>query len=244
MIFKPDIQKLQQYITKVVAKELMSLTEPCYYPKTKRFYFELLHLLGTTDKEFKAYIKETYKGTKAERWKLWQDPGTNILLVVMKLFLDQNKPKLFQITLTYFLIIHYSRLMFKQMSYCDPNSFRLSLEKLTRTHLFFRERSIPNALVYLSKQLARGYIDDFKNWNIERIILFVSVARHRVSQSVKSFASTYYTLKGQKIGIRTPAEPTDEENIYQYQVLTKGEKVINKVLERVSKRSKVKKATL
>jgi len=223
------MQKLQQYIIRVVAKELMSLTEPCYYPKTKRFYFELLRLLGTTDKEFKAYIKETYKGTKAERWKLWQDPGTNILLVVMKLFLDQNKPKLFQITLTYFLIVHYSRLMFKQISYCDPNSFKLTLERLTRTHLFFREGSIPNALVYLSKQLARSYIDDFKNWNIEKIILFVSVARHRVSQSVKSFASTYYTLKGQKIGIRTPAEPTDEENIYQYQVLTKGEKVINKV---------------
>lgn len=232
-----NVSRLKSYITRLAAKELSYLTQPCYYPKTKMFYFELLNILGLKDKDVKEFIKRTLKGSKAEKWKsaLWKDPGTYILLLVMHIFLQRRERSAFETTLLYFLIVHYSRLMFKQIKYCDEDAFRYTLENLTRTHLFFREGSIPNSLYYLSRAMKKTFTEPIKKWDIEGLINFIVVARSRISQSVKSFAEHYYRNKSTGAAIKTQMDdPSDEENKYQYQVQQRGQKIVDLIIKKLT----------
>lgn len=230
----PDKNALKKYIISSAARELSALSEPCYYPKTKKFYFELLHLLKIKDKDVKDYIKRTYKGTKAQSWALWKDPGTNLLIFLMHYFLMENDIPAYKSTMVYYMIVQYSRLMHKQMKYCDPDAFKYTLDTLTRTHLFFREKTIPNSLFYLSDQMQNRFTAGIKSWDINDVISFIGIARHRISQSVKSFAENYYRNKQSGTSIKTQGELDDEANSYQYKVLQKGQKVIDDVTKKIT----------
>jgi hypothetical protein len=231
----PNKNQLKRFITSNAARELSALSEPCYYPKTKRFYFELLNIMKIKDKDIKEFVKRTYKGTKAEKWNLWRDPATNLLIFIMHYFLKERDQAAYSATMVYYMIIQYARLMNKQIKYCDPDAFKYTLDTLTRTHLFFREKTIPNSLYYLSGQMQNSFTNDFKEWDIERIIAFVSAARHRISQSVKSFAEHYYRNKKSGASIKTQGEDSDDEaNSYQYQVLQKGQKVVDDVTKKIT----------
>jgi hypothetical protein len=232
---KVDLPKLTKYFNRAAANELSSISQPCYYPKTKKFYFDVLHLLKLTDRDVKNFVKRIYKGTKAENWVLWKDPGTNILIFIMYLFLKNKNISGFKSVLLYYMIIQYSRLMNKQIKYCDEAAFSYALDTLTRTHLFFREKSISNALYHLTTQVGKTYEKDIKEWNIDNIIMFISVARHRISQSVKSFAEHYYNAKKHNVGIKTQAEIEDEEGkVQQYKVLERGQKIIDEVIKKLT----------
>jgi hypothetical protein len=227
-----DLNKLKRYINTSAARELSALSSPCYYSKTKKFYFELLNILRLKDSDIKDFVKRIYKGTKAEKWVLWRDPATNLLVFIMHLFLEKKDRVGFQTTLLYYMIIQYSRLMNKQIKYCDEEAFKYALDTLTRTHLFFREKSISNALYYLSTQVGKTYEKDIMEWNIDKIILFIGVARHRISQSVKSFAQHYYNAKKNKLGIKSQSDQEDEEgHLQQYKVLERGQKIIEDVVK-------------
>lgn len=230
----PDKNALKRFLVSSAARELSSLSEPCYYPKTKKFYFELLHLLKITDKDVKEFVKRTYQGTKAQSWALWKDPGTNILIFIMHYFLEQRDISAYKSTLLYYMIVQYSRLMHKQMKYCDEDAFKYTLDNLTRTHLFFREKTIPGALFFLSSQIENRYTNSFKEWNVDDIIAFISAARHRISQSVKTFAEHYYRHKESGTSIKSQGQIDDEANSYQYTVLNKGERVIDEVVKKIT----------
>ena len=232
----PNYNKLKQFITKSAARELSALSEPCYYPKTKRFYYELLNILKIKDKDMKEFVKRTYKGTKAEKFQLTNDVGTNILVFVMHYFLSKKDMRAFSATMVYFMIIQYSRLMHKQMKYCDTDAFKYTLDSLTRTHLFFREKSIPNSLYYLAKQMQKRYTNDIKAWDVDSIIAFLSSARTRISQSVKSFAEAYYRNHKSGARIKTQGEISDDEdaNNYQYEVLEKGQKIVDDITKKIT----------
>ena len=233
-----NLSRLKQYITRNAARELSALSEPCYYPKTKRVYFELLNASGLNDKDFKKFVLRNYKGTKAEKWALWKDPLTNLMIYIMHLFLKENDVRAFSSSMVFYMIIQYSRLMNKQIRYCDADAFKYTLDTLTRTHLFFREKSIPNSLYYLSNVMQSTYKDDIKEWDVERLILFIGAARHRISQSVKSFAENYYRNKKAGVSIRTQIEPDggDDDNInsYQIKVVQRGQKVIDDVTRKIT----------
>lgn len=231
-----NLNRVKQYITRNAARELSALSEPCYYPKTKRVYFEILNALNINDKEFKSFVNRNYKGTKAEKWALWKDPLTNLLIYVMHLFLKNNDIRAFASTMVFYMIIQYSRLMNKQIRYCDPDAFKYTLDTLTRTHLFFREKSIPNSLYYLAQIMQQTYKEDIKEWDIERLILFIGAARHRISQSVKSFAENYYRNKKAGVSIKTQVEPTDDEEgpTYQLKVFERGTKAIESAASKIT----------
>jgi len=231
----PNYNQLKKFITTSAARELSALSEPCYYPKTKRFYFELLNILKIKDKDVKEFVKRTYKGTKAEKFQVVNDVGTNLLVFVMHYFLKSRDQQSFSAAMAYYMVIQYSRLMHKQIKYCYPEVFKYTLDTLTRTHLFFREKSIPNSLYYLSTQMQNAYKDDIKNWDVDRIIHFIQGSRHRISQSVKSFAEAYYRNQKAGAGIKTQGELQDDDdsNNYQYQVLEKGQKIVDDITKKI-----------
>jgi len=241
----PDYTKLKRYIITSSAHELSNLSAPCYYPKTKKVYYEIINILNITDKEFKEFVKRNYKGTKAEKWNLWTDVGTNLLIVVMHLFLMKKDKAAYSSAMIFYMIFQYSRLMHKQMKYCDEAAFKYTLDTLTKTHLFSREKTIPNSLFYLSHAMQTSYTSDIATWNKDGIIAFIGSARHRISQSVKSFAQSYYRNKQQGMAIKTQNEETDDDsNRYQYQVLQRGQKIVDQVSKNITSYKLVDKKAL
>ena len=231
-----DYPKLKRYISKLAATELMNLTEPCYIPKLKTHYYEILKLCKLKESDVKNFVKEYYKGTPAAKWKLQNDPITNLLIFIMFYFLRKNDITSFRYTMILFTVRYYTNLMNRQLpKYCDPNAFRYALEHLTRTHLFVREKSIPGGLFHLSKELEKRYRDKIKRGEVDDIAKFITESRHRVEQSIISFAQHYYRAKEEGKGVSTQTEPTDsEDTTLIYQSPQKGERLINEVVKYIT----------
>ncbi len=230
-----DIPRLHRYIKMTAAFELSKLSEPCYYPPLKRTYHEMLRQLRISDSDMKAFIKRMYKGTRAERWNLWRMPDHNLMIFMMHIFLKNKKNDGYEAAMLYYMIRHYSHLISKHMKYCNIDLFRYVLETLTKTHLFAREKTIGNSLIYLSKELQKRFTKDIADWNVDKIIDFISISRHRISQSVKSFAEHYYRAHKEGSRVRTQLEPTeDEEGMTQLITLEKGKRVIDEAVKKIT----------
>lgn len=232
---KVNLPQIRRVIEKLAAKELSALSEPCYYPKTKRFYFELLGILKLKDRDFKEFVKRSYKGSKAQKWNFYQDPATNLLIFIMHIFLKNRNKAGYHSTILYHIIVQYSRLMYKQLKYCNPDIFRQTLENLTKTHLFAREKTISNALYYLSRELLanRKYKEGILEWNMDKILEFQVVSRSRVSQSVKSFVENYYRIRESGDIVKTHEEPKDEEDrMPDVKIGQRGKRTVDEVVKR------------
>jgi len=230
-----DIRLLKSLITRFTAREFDALSEPCYYPKTKLAYHEMLRAMKLTDKDVKEFVKRQYKGTQAENWLLWKDPATNLLIVIMHLFLLHRDVAAFKTTLAYYMFFQYGRLMHKQLKYCNDDIFRYNIDTLTKTHLFIREKTIANSLYYLSTELKKKYERYIRDWDLNRIIEFIGASRHRISQSVKSFVENYYKAKGKGGSIKTQNDtPDDEANAYQYKSLERGKAKVDEMMKRLT----------
>ena len=230
-----NIGQLKKLINTYAAKEFDSLSEPCYYPRTKLFYHELLRIMKLTDKDVKAFVKRQYKGTKAEKWLLWRDPATNLLIVVMHLFILHRDLAAFKSTLVYYMFFQYGRLMHKQLRYCNHDIFRYTVDALTKTHLFVREKTIANSLYYLASEVKKRYERDIKEWNVNGIIDFIQASRHRISQSVKSFVQNYYKVREKGESIKTLNDTPDEEgNVYQQQSMNRGKTKIDEAIKKLT----------
>jgi hypothetical protein len=233
---KVNLPQLRRAIERLAAKDLSALSEPCYYPRTKKFYFELLNLMNLKDKDFKEFVKRSYKGSKAQKWLFYQDKATNLLILIMHLFLKKRNKAGFHSIVLYHIIVQYSRLMHKQLKYCNPDIFRQTLEGLTKTHLFAREKTISNALYYLSREVHanRKYAEGILEWDIDKIVEFQVVSRTRVSQSIKSFVENYYKVKEKGDIVKTYEEPTGDEEDYRPEVKIgqRGKKSIDEIVKK------------
>jgi hypothetical protein len=227
---------LKQFIMRITSNELMALSEPCYYPKLKRNYFELLNLTGLTENDVKEYVKRFYYGLKAAEFQLQKDPIANLIIYIMYYFLVNNDVSAYATTMTYFVLRNYANLIHKQLKYCNPDAFKYALENIAKTHLFSREKTIANSLFFMAKEIMRRYTDGIIDGNAEEVAKMITETRTRVSQSIKSFAEIYY--KAQELGtvFRNPHESEDEEtgNKYQEQTQEKNQRIIETIAKKIS----------
>lgn len=232
---KIDLLKLRRLFLTLSAKELSKLAEPCYYPKLKINFYSLLKICGITEKELKSYVKRFYEGTPAASWKLQNDIQANLLIVIMHLFLINKDQTGFSSAMIYHLIRYYTNLMNRSIPHCNPDYFRYALEVLNKTHLFSREKTIPGSLFYLAKEMEKAHREDILDGDVDKISLFITKSRHRVAQSVRSFAKTYYAAAADSAKIIKQKEESDDgENAYQLQVLERGKKIIDETVKRIT----------
>lgn len=204
---------LSQKIHRIVGTELSQLSHPCYYPSMKKYYYELLHLCGLTEKDVNEFSNQFYKGTKFDAFKLQKDPITNFYIFLYWYFLKQKDVHTAESAMFMHVIRYYSNLMNKSIKYCDPNTFKLALETISKTHLYVREKSIASSLIYLSRELIRKYEDRILSEDPTNIAIFITESRHRLSQSAKSFATQYYKLKASGTTIVHPYENEEGQEI-------------------------------
>ena len=232
---KINHNNLKKFIIKIVSEELSNLTEPCYTPKLKKYYFNLLNLTGLNEKDIKEFVKRFYYGTLYSEFQLQKDPITNLIIFIMYYFLNINDIVGYNTTMLYFNIRYYTNLMSRQFpKFCDTDAFRYALENIAKTHLFSREKTIPNALYFMSKEIMKRYTSGIHEGNPEIIAKMITESRTRISQSIKSFAEIYYKALKSSTIIRNPYESGDsDENKYQEEVQDKYQKIIDIITKKI-----------
>lgn len=216
MLINPEninVRELERTVLKISGNELSKLSEPCYYPSLKIGFYEFLDQTKLSENEVKQYVK-TYWGNMPEKsWKLHNDIISIFMIEMMKMFLTLKREIGFQSTMLLYMIRIYTNLMNKQIKFCNKDVFKYTLEHLNKTHLFHREGSISNAIYYMANLLDKKYKNDILKDNKKGISKFITESRHRISQSVKSFAETYYQFhkEGKGASELSDTYATDEE---------------------------------
>ena len=235
-----DSQKIKRYITKLTANELNNLTEPCYYPVWKKHFHELLSYTGLKEKDIKDFGKRFFHGTKAEvtlskygkNVLIQNDVGINFILILMYYFLNKGDQKTFLTIMIYHLIHQYSNRIRVYMKFCKPEVFSYTLDHLNPTHLFIREKTIPNAIYHLALEMKKRYTSYLTELNPDKISDFFYESRSRISQSLRSFAEAYHSNAKQGFGISSQKETETGEEYYP-QELERGNRIAELVSNKI-----------
>jgi hypothetical protein len=219
----------QQSIYRLIAREvglnINGLSEPCYVVHTQNFEKIMYRELGVTKKEMQIFAKQSEDtlGPKGSG-QTARVPFTFTLAYLYYRFIRANKSKIAETVLLYLLIKTYGSTMAKGFSkWCDSDVFRYTIDNLVKVHLFYREKTIANALIFLSKGIHKRYFQRIRknpNWNPELMHDMVIETRTRVSQSTKSFVNSYMKNSSAGKGVSAQQEPTDDDKRNMMQTTT------------------------
>jgi hypothetical protein len=232
-------QRVYQIIARQAGRDLNNLSEPCAKVHTKVFEAQLYRELGVTQKFVRDIAKENAKesGPKGQKSNVVRVPLTFILSYIYYRFVKINKQKMAEDIILYTLVKHYGSVFEKHLPVgCQENVFRYTIDNIVKVHLFYREKTIPNALLFLSKALNKRFYTRIKkgDWNAELMVDYMKEARHRVAQSTRSFMQAYY--RNSELGIGTSAqkeagEDDENRNMFQTTTSTGGGAAIEKFLK-------------
>ena len=229
-----NYSKLKSIIHRVSANELSNLAEPCYYPSIKKNYFELLYACGITEKDTKELVKRFWKGMPEAKRQLPNDNISMFYIFCMYALLKKREKVAYNSMMLLFNIRYYTNRMYRMMKFCNPNVFKYTLEHMTKTHLFIKEKSIPNTIYYLSKAMIVKHTKKIGEADNEGISKFITECRTRMAQSVRSFAQAYYKFSKEGAALKAPIEQTDDGEDYQVQTQEKDIKIIEDAVKRIT----------
>ena len=232
---KINLPALRRYMLRTAGTEMSKLVEPCYYPPVKKNLYELLHVTGLKEVDVKEFRNRFYTGVGPKAGLLVREIQTNLLIFIMYVALKKRDMVLYQATMTYMGIRYYSNLMHKQIAYCNPDVFKYALEHLTKTHLFAREKTIPSAVMFLSKEMIKKHTDSIREADPDKISDFILAYRHRLAQSIRSFAELYYRASKEGVSIKKPYEPEEGmEDTTSLQQVEKASRVIDQIVKKIT----------
>jgi hypothetical protein len=212
---------LKKFLLKVVSEELLNLTENCYYPKIKKYYFNLLQYTKLTEKDAKELTKKFYEQVKLDKsvylMRIHDDPITNLIVFIMNYFLVEQDIVGYTTITAYFVIRNYANLLHRQMRFCDPDAFKFAMEHLAKTHLFIREKTLPNSLYFMAREIMKKYSEGIADGDPIEIAKMITETRTRIQQSLRSFAEAYYAAVESNTVIKNPYESENDTNDKKYQ---------------------------
>ena len=229
---KINLPSLRRLAHKITSQELSKLVEACYYPELKKYYYEFLNACHISEKDTKEFTKRFWQGRPESKWMLHNDPIVMFYIFISHIFLKEKDLLAYNSMMTLIGIRNYTNLMHKQMQYCNEKFFRLALERLTKTHLFSREKTIPNAIHFLSKEMQKKYTKSITAGSKDDIAKFITEYRHRISQSVKTFAEIYYKTSKEGASIKEPYE--GDEDTEQFQQLERNTVVVDRIVKKIA----------
>lgn len=226
---------LRSTIVKIAATELTKLSEPCYYPEIHKHQYELFRITKIDEKELNEFTKRFWKGTKWASFLITNDKISMFLIFIMHIFLKDKDEKAFEYTLLLFMVRYYTNLMHRQIKFCNPDVFKFALDNINKTHLFSREKTIPNAIMFLSRELGKKYKNSLIDLDKDKVGVFIQMSRTRMSQSIKSFATLYYKASEEGTGIRSPYEGNeDDTNSHNLETVAKIDRLIEEITKKIT----------
>ncbi|MFW6002015.1 MAG: hypothetical protein ACOCQD_01605 [archaeon] len=212
---KSDIKKVRVLLSRIVGNEFSNIAHPCYKPKIIKYWRELQHVTGIDDNLIQMF-KENLPEYLKQRSVLVNKQTLLILIGIIHYtrIKEYNVAKLFHNLLT--IKFYGNRVQTHFKNFCREDLWNLALGNLSEKHLFSRYNGIAGAINYLSDEMYKRYEPKIKSSKMSDTDVqnMIYVLRHRVAQSVRSFANMYYKLFEQKRkGIVSTGEEVSETSI-------------------------------
>ena len=211
-----DNTKLRSILTRIKREELIKLSEACYVPGYTVYYAQLLEACGLSEQAIEDFAHLTWSGRREGKWRKFSDHITLFFIWLMWYCLNQDDQATSNSAVICHMIRQYGNLFKKYLKFCNPDVFNDTLDRLTKTHLFYREKTIPQAISYLSNELEKKFVDGIRVWDLDKISAFITESRHRLNQSMKSFARSYYKNEKRSKAYEGPyeAEGREEASVF------------------------------
>lgn len=197
-----DHSKLHRYIINNVSIEFSNMVENCYYPKVSKLWKDLLHMTKSKEKELIVYSKQKYKN---KNFYLLHDPYTTLLVLIIQEFLQNKDMAAAESTFHLFALRTYTNLLYRgttgrgsRVHVCNTDYFQAALDNLSKNHIYVKQKTIPNSIMYYSRAVMKRYLDALKNDDAPKLHLMIYEMRTRLAQSSRSFFRQYYKARDEK----------------------------------------------
>jgi len=223
----------KNYLVRIVARNLSAITEPCELLNLKKHYYEMLRMTGISERDIKDFTKRRWTHRKSAPFKIILEPIANFYVFLIQYFLRKKNMVAYRYMVNFFVLRYYSNTIHKAFpKYCNKDAFKYTLEKIAKTHLFVREKTIGNSLMHISGDMIRHWTKGLAQNENEAIYRFMVDTRTRVQQSVRSFAEAYYRTMEQGTGFQSDEKDDSQKSLKALNV-DSSQKVAEKFTKKI-----------
>ena len=204
-----------RYISRLIGNEMSAISKPCYMPKLIRYQEDIKSLLKISDEEL---VKFKNKNISSEYgwFRVANDKYTLLVVAAIIYFCRTNRAEIGKLFFDFLsLKFYYNRLHLHFSKFCSPDLFNLALDKLSHRHLFKTKGGISSAVSFLSTEVFEKHKRVLMSETLtdEKLLAIIYELRHRIGQSLRSFAQVYYKLAEEKHKgpISTQEEPMEDK---------------------------------
>lgn len=196
-----NLPELHRFILNKISVEFSNMVENCYYPKIADIYRELLYMTHTNEKDLRKYSKEKYLTvfSYSGKFQLLHDPYTTLLIIIIQEFLKKKDFAAAQAAFHLFSLRYYTNSFHKmttpagsRKSFCNKPAFQSALESLSKNHMFVKQKTIPNAIMYYSVNVMKTHLNNLMTDNAAGLFKMIYSLKTTIMQSMRSFAKAYY----------------------------------------------------
>ena len=196
-----NLPELHRFILNKISVEFSNMVENCYYPKIADIYRELLYMTHSNEKDLRKYSKEKYLAvfSYSGKFQLLHDPYTTLLIIIIQEFLKKKDFAAAQAAFHLFALRYYTNSFHKmttpagsRKSFCNKSAFQSALESLSKNHMFVKQKTIPNAIMYYSTNVMKTHLNNLIRDDAAGLFKMIYSLKTTIMQSMRSFASAYY----------------------------------------------------
>jgi len=203
-------KRLIDYVSRYVGQEFSNMTTPCYYLKMSKVWRDIVFLTGI-DKSITTEFKNRFPSSFESR-KIFSDQASALLLITILYYMKNNKKEYAKLFYRLLSLKFYASTIHKFMDFCNPEVWNFSIDRISSKHLFKTKNGVSNGILYLSDvEFEKKWIAFKKGIKYEDKFIndLIYNLRHRINQSFRSFANSYFKYAEDK-GILIRAEREDE----------------------------------
>lgn len=196
-----NLPELHRFILNKISVEFSNMVENCYYPKVADIFRDLLHMTNSNEKDLKAYSKQKYasKLKYMAKFQLLHDPYTTLLIIIVQQFLKSKDVAAAQAAFHLFSLRYYTNILHKmtmppgsRKSVCNSEAFQSAIDGLSKNHMFVKQKTIPNSIMYYSNAIFKIYHTALIKDDALELFQMIYALRTRIMQSMRSFMTKYY----------------------------------------------------
>jgi predicted secreted protein len=161
---------------------------------------------------FKAQMDKEFRNGYA----MLNDQYTIMLIMGMLYMSRQKRRETAKLLYTFIALKFYSSLVHISFpKFCSDELWKLTLTKVSPKHLFREKNGVPNALLHIIEMLYKRYEPVLSGKEIREkdLVRVIYDLRHRLSQSLKSFAEAYYDLQKKGGFLKTSGEEDENADV-------------------------------
>ena len=210
-----ELKMLNTYLVRTNGYELSKLHTPCYQPTMIKYVADIKNLTGIEkqdiDEFFNVIIAPEYRNV----FKILKNDITSIIMISIIYYSRHQHHHIAESLYILLAIRFFTNSYSKHWSkYCKEETWNLALNNLSQKHLFKIKNGLSNTLFYLASIEYNNTKHRFSSNNIteKELLAFIYMLRHRVSQSVRSFANRYYDIENNQTGDSSKQKELESTN--------------------------------